>query len=138
MSIRRKSHTDFFREDAAQSIGISSSELALDVASGTKTHFAEDPLDTPQVTADKYVTGAEFSSWERALDAAKSIVVHEIGHDPILRQFARRHFKTSAKVSVSATKEGQSKIDSMNLFYVSAAAPSCLLSLVADLDLELM
>ncbi|GAA5947807.1 hypothetical protein JCM3765_001092 [Sporobolomyces pararoseus] len=101
----------------AEQIGIPSSDLALDVASGTKTHFAEDPTETPQELADKYVSGAEFSSWERVLDAAKSIVVHEIGHDPILRQFARRHFRSSAKVTVTATKEGQSKIDNMNLFY---------------------
>ncbi|GAA5929376.1 chromatin-remodeling histone chaperone SPT6 [Sporobolomyces koalae] len=101
----------------AESFGLSSTDLALDVASGTTTHFAEDPVDTPQEAADKYVNGAEFATWERVLDAAKSVVVHEIGRDPILRQFIRRHFKSSARVTVEATKDGQTKIDPMNIFY---------------------
>ncbi|GAA5879533.1 hypothetical protein JCM1840_003438 [Sporobolomyces johnsonii] len=101
----------------AEAIGISSSDLALDVAGGTKSHFADDPNETPQALADQFVAGAEYPTWERALEAAKSIVVHEMGHDPLLRKEARRYFRDFAQVNVTATKEGQTKIDPMNPFY---------------------
>ncbi|GAA5910006.1 hypothetical protein JCM5296_004378 [Sporobolomyces johnsonii] len=101
----------------AEAIGISSSDLALDVAGGTKSHFAEDPNETPQALADQFVAGAEYPTWERALEAAKSIVVHEMGHDPLLRKEARRFFRDFAQVNVTATKEGQTKIDPMSPFY---------------------
>ncbi|GAA5895333.1 hypothetical protein JCM5296_002378 [Sporobolomyces johnsonii] len=101
----------------AEAIGISSSDLALDVAGGTKSHFAEDPNVTPQALADQFVAGAEYPTWERALEAAKSIVVHEMGHDPLLRKEARRFFRDFAPVNITATKEGQTKIDPMNPSY---------------------
>ncbi|GAA5941800.1 hypothetical protein JCM1841_000342, partial [Sporobolomyces salmonicolor] len=100
----------------AEAIGISSSDLALDVAGGTKSHFAEDPNEPPRALADQFV-GDEYPTWERALEAAKSIVVHEMGHDPLLRKEARRFFRDFAQINVAATKEGQNKIDPMNPFY---------------------
>ncbi|GAA5941848.1 hypothetical protein JCM1841_005666, partial [Sporobolomyces salmonicolor] len=82
----------------AEAIGISSSDLALDVAGGTKSHFAEDPNEPPRALADQFV-GDEYPTWERALEAAKSIVVHEMGHDPLLRKEARRFFRDFAQIN---------------------------------------
>ncbi|GAA5881838.1 hypothetical protein JCM1840_001631 [Sporobolomyces johnsonii] len=104
----------------AEAIGISSSDLALDVAGGTKSHFAEDPNETPQQLDNQFVAGAEYPTWERALEGASPPSPSSStrwGHDPLLRKEARRYFRDFAQVNVTATKEGQTKIDPRNPFY---------------------
>ncbi|GJN91007.1 hypothetical protein Rhopal_004021-T1 [Rhodotorula paludigena] len=100
----------------AELINVSPAEFALDVASRSKTHFAEDPDKTPLELADEYVVEA-FPSREQALAAAKTILVTELGHEPILRKEARRYLREVGVVNVAATKLGEQKIDQMNPYY---------------------
>ncbi|GAA6018754.1 hypothetical protein JCM10207_005567 [Rhodosporidiobolus poonsookiae] len=101
----------------AEAIGVPPRSLALDVASGTKTHYADDPPKAPLDLADEYAGTAEYPTADRALDAAKGILVHELGAEPLLRKEVRRFFRDFAVVNVEATKAGEAKIDQLNPFY---------------------
>ncbi|GAA6054598.1 hypothetical protein JCM3770_000071 [Rhodotorula araucariae] len=101
----------------AELVSISVSQLALDVSSGTKVHFVEDPDKRPIDLADEYVVEPQFPTRERALAGARAILVHELGSEPILRKEARRYLRDFGVVNVAATKAGEQKIDSLNPFY---------------------
>ncbi|KPV77863.1 uncharacterized protein RHOBADRAFT_34071 [Rhodotorula graminis WP1] len=101
----------------AELTNISVAEFALDVSSGTKTHFVDDPAQTPSLLANEFVVEPQFATPQRALAGARTILVTELGTEPILRREARRYVRDFGVVNVAATKAGEQKIDALNPFY---------------------
>ncbi|BGP40634.1 Transcription elongation factor spt6 [Rhodotorula kratochvilovae] len=101
----------------AELISIPVAQFALDVSSGTKVHFVEDPDKRPLDLADEFVVAPQFPTREKALAGARAVLVHELGSEPILRKEARRYLRDFGVVNVAATKAGEQKIDSLNPFY---------------------
>jgi len=102
----------------AARFGINAVLLAENVVSRSRAHFAEDESLTPTVLADQYVnmtTGP--TSIESALEAARTMLAHEIGKDPNLKREARMLFKEAGQISVEPTDRGHYKIDEEHPYY---------------------
>ncbi|PWN93854.1 hypothetical protein FA10DRAFT_299195 [Acaromyces ingoldii] len=102
----------------ATRFGISSIQLAENVAAQVKVHLTEDESKAPLALADEYVNLDKGPmSAQQALDSAKTLLAHEIGKDPVLKRHARRLLRESGVISVEPTDQGHYKIDEEHRFY---------------------
>lgn len=98
--------------------GVSSIQLAENVAAQVKIHLAEDEAKPPMELAEEYVNLEQGPmSAQQALGSAKTLLAHEIGKDPVLKRYARRLFRDSGLISVEPTDQGHYKIDEEHRFY---------------------
>lgn len=106
----------------AREFGITPQNIVLNFSSDRKLTFPEDPDVPPLVYAEQYtdmdatIRGLPV---EEVLKRARMIVATELGRDPLLRKHMRDIFKADARVSVSPTEKGVSKIDDHHKYYVS-------------------
>ena len=105
----------------ARDFGIAPHNVALNFFSGRKLTFPEDPDVPPLVYAEQYtdMDATRGLPAEDVLRRARMIVATELGRDPLLRKEIRSTFKAEARVSVSPTEKGVSKIDDHHKYYVS-------------------
>ena len=87
--------------------------LGRDLVGSHRTHFVDDPPAGPQAFADNFIGGL-INSADDALLAAKHIIVHELGHDPLLRRYTRVLFSAGGAVTVRPTERGIGKIDQLH------------------------
>ena len=102
----------------AQRLGLSSSQLADNVASGVRQHVPEDESRLPLEVADEYAglaPGAGNASTAMAL--ARSILAHEISKEPALRREVRTLFRLSALLDVEPNERGMTRIDEAHPYY---------------------
>ncbi|WFD25267.1 Transcription elongation factor spt6 [Malassezia nana] len=102
----------------AARLGLSSSQLAANVAGGVRQHVPEDEAVSPQAVAEEYVQtmpGAIDASSTLAL--ARTLLAHEIGKEPALRREVRALFRLSALVDVEPTERGMTAIDEGHPYY---------------------
>lgn len=102
----------------ASRYGINAVQLAENVASGARIHLSRDENVTPTVLADQFVDSTRGpTSIEGALEAARTLLAHEIGKNPTLKKLARKLFKEAGSISVEPTDRGHQKIDEEHPYY---------------------
>lgn len=98
--------------------GISAVQLAENVTAGARIHLSRDESVTPTILADQYVDLTKGpTSIEGALEAARSLLAHEIGKNPTLKNLARKLFKEAGNISVQPTDRGHQKVDEEHPYY---------------------
>ncbi|KAF8576398.1 transcription elongation factor Spt6 [Ramaria rubella] len=103
----------------ARDFGIAPHNVVLNFFSDRKLTFPEDPDVPPLAYAEQYtdMDATRGLPVEDVLKRARMIVATELGRDPLLRKEIRSYFKTDARVSVSPTEKGVSKIDDHHKYY---------------------
>ena len=102
----------------AMRLGLSSSQLAANVAGGIRQHVPDDEAVPPLAVAEEYVhtvPGAVDATATLAL--ARTLLAHEIGKEPALRREVRALFRLSALVDVEPTERGMTAIDEGHPYY---------------------
>lgn len=90
--------------------GISSSDFAMNVANGMRHAFTQDPEYIPELIANRYVD-EDWTTWQKALRAAKTLLVEEIFHEPLFRQAVRINYFRQGTLNVHPTEKGIRRID---------------------------
>ena len=103
-----------------QGFGIKSHEIVSNFISAETTHFDEDRDIFPEVYADQFVDPDpdEAQPAGELLRRVRMIIATELGKDPLLRQEVRNILKTHARMSVSPTERGLSRIDEHYPYFV--------------------
>ncbi|KAL4401577.1 Transcription elongation factor Spt6 [Malassezia pachydermatis] len=101
-----------------QRMGLSSSQLAANVAGDLRHHVPEDEALAPSAVAEEYVGTAPGAVDAKAVLAlARTMLAHEIGKEPALRREVRTMFRTSALLDVEPTERGMTRIDETHPYY---------------------
>lgn len=110
----------------AREFGITPRNIVLNFSSDRKLTFPEEPDVPPLVYAEQYtdLDATRGLPVDEVLKRARMIVATELGRDPLLRKSIREIFKTDARISVTPTEKGVSKIDDHHKYYVSAVRES--------------
>ncbi|KAF8522273.1 transcription elongation factor Spt6 [Hysterangium stoloniferum] len=103
----------------ARDFGIAPHNIVLNFFSDRKLTFPDDPDVPPLAYAEQYtdMDATRGLPVEDVLKRARMIISTELGRDPLLRKEIRSWFRTHARVSVSPTEKGVSKIDDHHKYY---------------------
>ncbi|KZT26523.1 transcription elongation factor Spt6 [Neolentinus lepideus HHB14362 ss-1] len=103
----------------AQGFGIQPHEIVLNFLASDNAHFVEDQEVNPVAYAEQFADPDPTKAQppEELLRRARLIISTELGKDPLLRQEMRNVFKAEARVSVSPTDRGITKIDEHHPYY---------------------
>ena len=102
----------------AARLGLTSSQLAANVAGGIKQFVPDDDESAPLTVADEFIGAAPGATTaEAALALARTLLAHEIGKEPALRREVRTLFRTSALLDVEPTERGMTRIDEAHPYY---------------------
>ncbi|EPQ58032.1 transcription elongation factor Spt6 [Gloeophyllum trabeum ATCC 11539] len=103
----------------AQGFGITPHEIVLNFLASNNSHFVEDQEVNPTAYAEQFAdpNSSKIESPEELLRRARLIISTELGKDPLLRQEIRNVFKSEARISVSPTERGITKIDEHHPYY---------------------
>ncbi|KAI0035919.1 transcription elongation factor SPT6 [Vararia minispora EC-137] len=103
----------------AEGFGIKSHEIVMNFVTSETRHFVEDMDILPEPYADQFVDPdpTKAQSAAELLRKARMVIASELGKDPLLRQEIRNTFKMYARISVTPTERGISKIDEHHPYF---------------------
>ena len=117
----KQSQYEFAKKTAvaklASQAAIPATQLSQDFVAGTRSQSVEDPAQRPSELGDEFTGDGVYMSADSALSAAKLILVHELGRDPLLKKEVRRYFHDYGVVSVFPTEKGRHKLDPLQPAY---------------------
>jgi transcription elongation factor SPT6 len=103
-------------DEYAQLFGIKLVEYVTSVTSQRREHFPEDHYQNPLESAVPFLCD-RFPKPVNVIEAARSILGHQIASHPGLRQFIRRVYFTDAVVSVTVSEKGKHEIQPFHPYY---------------------
>ncbi|KDN45969.1 hypothetical protein K437DRAFT_246825 [Tilletiaria anomala UBC 951] len=96
--------------------GLSTDEVAENIANRHKVHYTEDEMIDPQQAAEGFI-GGPFATADLVMKAGKMLLAHEIGKHPLVRKEVRAWFKAHAEVAIEPTERGVAKIDEQHQYH---------------------
>ena len=100
-----------------KAFGITPAQFAINVQSGKKREFAEDPILPPHEMADDFIDHTDFPTSAMAMAAAKKMLAEEIFMNPVMREAMRREWFTQAVIHINPTEKGVRMIDEQHQYY---------------------
>ncbi|KAH0132210.1 transcription elongation factor spt6, partial [Aureobasidium melanogenum] len=100
-----------------RAFGISADALAQNALKVGTRQYTEDPTERPDDMADKLVDGAEYSSSQQLLAAAKAMFAEELAQSPRMRKLLRQNFYMDGVFDCFRTEKGLKRIDEEHPYY---------------------